>query len=63
MTVVFHIDNLILAYMKPAINAKFIKILDRIYRSKDPLMVTRSKIHEYLRITINFSVRGVFVII
>ena len=40
------------------ITTKYIKLLDRIYESKDPLTVTRRKIYEYLGMTIDFSLKA-----
>ena len=55
--IIFHIDDLILAHSKPMITTKYIKLLDGIYGSKDPLTVTRGRIHEYLGMTIDFSMK------
>ena len=60
MTVLFHIDDLMLAHLMPHIVTELIRLLDGVYGSQDPLTVTRGKIHEYLGITIDFSLkRGV----
>jgi len=53
MTVLFHIDDLMLAYLMPYIVTELIRLLDRVYGSQDPLTVTRGKIHKYLGITID----------
>ena len=55
MTIIFHIDNLLLVYVDPSIITKYIKLLDRVLGSKDPLTIIRGKIYEYLGMKINFS--------
>ena len=54
MIIMFHIDNLILCHTDPTITTKYMKLLDDIYGSKDPLTIIRGNIREYLGITINF---------
>ena len=60
LTIIFHIDNLLLAYVEPAIVTEYIKMLDSIYGSMDPLSMTRRKLYKYLDMTIEFGLkRGV----
>ena len=60
LTTLFHVDNLMAAHMHPGVVTEHIKLLDGVYGTKDPLTVTRGKIHEFLGITIDFSLqRGV----
>ena len=49
-----------IAHLSPAIVTDHIKLLDGEYGSNDPLTVTRGKIHEFIGMTIDFSLkRGV----
>ena len=57
ITIIFYIDNLMLVHKNPIITTKYIKLLNEIYRSKDPLTVTRGKVHEYLDMTIDFLLK------
>ena len=57
MTIMLHINYLILCYADSSITTKYIKLLDDIYGLKDPLTVTRGKNHEYLGMTINFTLK------
>jgi len=60
LTTLFHIDDLMLAHLQPQIVTEHIKKLDGVYGNQDPLTITRGKIHEYLGITVDFSLkRGV----
>ena len=60
LTVLFHIDDLMISHKLPQVVTEQIKLLDEVYGKHDPLTVTRGKIHEYLGITIDFSLkRGV----
>ena len=56
----FHINDLIIVHVQPATVTEDIKLLDNNYESKNPLTVTREKIHEYLRMTIDFSLKRAY---
>ena len=55
LTVLFHIDDLMMSYVSSKVVSKYIKLLEGEYGTKDPLTVTRGKRHEYLGITIDFG--------
>ena len=57
-SVVFHIDDLLMSHESPEVITKMISKLDKEYGTKDDLTVTRGPIHEYLGMTIDFSVKG-----
>ena len=57
LTVMFHVDNLIIACKMLNIVIDLIKLLDSVYGTQDPLTVTRRKVYEYLGITINFLLK------
>ena len=44
MIIIFYISNLILAYEDASITTKYIKLLDSIYESKNPLTFTWGKV-------------------
>lgn len=50
----FHIDDVILTHLYPQVVTEYIKRLDVIYGKKDPLTVTRGKVHDYLGMMIDF---------
>ena len=41
ITIVFHIDDLMLAHINLFITTKYMNFLDEVYRTKDPLTITR----------------------
>ena len=55
ITIVFYIDNLMLAHLLPEITTDYVKKLDGIYRMKDHLMVTREKYYKYLDMMLDFT--------
>ena len=57
-TVVFHIDDLLMSHRSATVVTDMIKKLDREYGTKDDLTVTRGRVHEYLGMTIDFTVPG-----
>ena len=50
-----HADDLIISHVNPMVVNDHIKMLDEEHGSKDPLSVSRGKIHEYLGMTIDFN--------
>ena len=56
-TIVFHIDDLLLSNKYPNIVTLYIRKLQQEYGSREDLTVTRGKIHEYLGMTLDFSVK------
>ena len=46
-----------LAYVSSVVVAKYINLLDRVYKTKDLLSAIRGKLYEYLGIIIDFSLK------
>ena len=60
LTIMFHIDDLMMSHVDPEIVTEHVKKLDGVHGNKHPLSITRGKMHEYLGITIEFGLkRGV----
>ena len=57
LTILFHINNLMLIYLSSIMVTEYIKLLDKVYRTKDLLVIIREKVYEYLRIIIDFSLK------
>ena len=55
MTVIFHIDDILLSHHKAHIVTSYIKKFDEEYGKLDPLAVTQVKFHKYLRMTLDFK--------
>jgi len=58
LSIIFHIDDLLISHRYADVVSLFIKKLEKEYSVKDPLTVTRGKLHEYLEMTVDFSVPG-----
>jgi len=50
----YYVDDLLISHESLIIVTDRIKMLDEIYGSKDPLSITREKVHEYLGMMIDF---------
>jgi hypothetical protein len=57
-TVLWHVDDLKLSHMDEAVVEQIIAKLDERYGKEAPLVVTRGKVHDYLGMTLDFSVEG-----
>ena len=57
LTVIFHIDDLMMAHLHSSVVTEHVKLLDEVYGSQDPLTVSRGKIHVRLGMTIYFSLK------
>jgi len=57
LTIIFHVDDLMLAHVMPVVVTEHIKLLDGVYGTNDPLTVTRGKVHEFVGMTIDFSLK------
>ena len=57
LTVLFHTDDLMMAHFHSIVVTEHIKSLDEVCGSQDPLTVSRGKIHKYLSVTIDFSLK------
>jgi hypothetical protein len=61
-TVLWHVDYLKISYADGAVNEAVLAGLNSRYRKDGPLTVTRGKVHEYLGMTIDYSVDGKVII-
>ena len=57
LTILFHIDDLMMPYVSSEVVTKYIRLLEGEYSSKDLLTITWEKRYEYLGITIDFSLK------
>ncbi|CAJ1946102.1 unnamed protein product, partial [Cylindrotheca closterium] len=57
-TIRFHVDDLVSSHMDPKVNDKFAKWLNMRYGSIQACKIVRGKIHRYLGMTLDFSVKG-----
>ena len=53
----FHVDDPMLTHTGSSIVTKFIKMMDKVCGNKDPLVVTRGKINEFLGMSINLGLK------
>ena len=58
MTIMFHIDDMLMSHVRAEIVTKYIKILEEEYGKRDPLTVTRGLVHEYLGMTSDLRKKG-----
>ena len=58
MSIIFHIDDLLLSFADPHIVTLHIKKLETAYAKRDPLTVTRGPVHEYLGMTFDLRILG-----
>jgi hypothetical protein len=61
-TIVWYMDDLKLSHLKQEVLEDLVDILNEKYGKITPLMVTRGDIHDYLGMTLNYSVPGVVTI-
>jgi hypothetical protein len=58
-TVLWHVDAIKVSHEDPEVVTQVLKLFEDVYGSKDaPLTITRDKVHNYLGMTIDFSVDG-----
>lgn len=57
LTIIFHIDDLMMSHKNPNILTLYIRKLEKEYARRDPLTVMRGKVHEYLGMTVDFRVK------
>jgi len=57
-TVAWHVDDLKISHASPAMATSIIDKLNGEFRKLAPLTVTRGKMHEYLGMTIDYTVKG-----
>lgn len=58
VTIMFHIDDLLMSHVRAEIVTKYIKMLEEEYGKRDPLTVTKGLVHEYLGMTFNLRKKG-----
>ena len=58
MSIMFHIDDLLISHMKPETVTLYIKKLEQEYGKRDPLTITRGLVHEYLGMTFDLRRKG-----
>jgi hypothetical protein len=57
-TILWHVDDLKISHVDPAIVTEVIEKLEAIFGSEAPLTKTRGPIHDYLGMTLDFSKKG-----
>ena len=57
-TVMFHVDDLMSSHVDANVNTKFLAWLNALYGKHGEVKATRGKVHDYLGMTIDFSVKG-----
>ena len=58
LTILFHIDDILLSHMCANITTLYINKLQKEYGKMDALTVTRGKVHEYLGMTVDWRIAG-----
>ena len=58
MSIMFHIDDMLLSFIDPHIVTLNIKKLEVAYAKRDQLSVTRGPVHEYLGMTFDLRISG-----
>ena len=61
-TVVWHVDDLKISHVDPDVVSQVISDLNSEFGDRDPLTVTRGKVHEYLGMTLDFSNPGELIV-
>lgn len=57
LTVIFHIDDLLISHAQAEVVTEFIERLKQAYGQREDLTVTRGRVHEYLGMTIDFNTK------
>ena len=57
-TILWHVDDLKISHVDPKVVTDVIELLKSKFGNEDPLTITRGKVHEYLGMTIDFSIDG-----
>ena len=57
-TILWHVDDLKISHVDPKVVTSIIDMVEAEFRKEAPLTKTRGKIHEYLGMTIDFSING-----
>ena len=56
-TIVWHVDDLKLSHMEVDVVTSVIKIIEKDFAKHKPLTVQRGLLHDYLGMTIDFSIK------
>ena len=57
-TITWHVDDLKISHVDPKVNDRFLEWLNEKYGKISEVKATRGKIHDYLGMTLDFSVKG-----
>ena len=57
MTVIFYTDKMIMAHGQIIVIVEHVKRLDKVHGAKDPLVVVRGKVNEYLGMNVDFTLK------
>ena len=57
-TILWHVDDMKISHVDPDVVTKMIDLLEKEFGKEAPLTKTRGKVHQYLGMTIDFSVPG-----
>jgi len=57
-TILWHVDDIKLSHVDDEVNEEIIEKLNGVYGKEAPLVVTRGKVHDYLGMTLDYSVDG-----
>jgi hypothetical protein len=57
-TILWHVDDIKLSHIDDEVNEEIIEKLNGVYGKEAPLVVTRRKVHDYLGMTLDYSVDG-----
>ncbi|KAI2500335.1 Reverse transcriptase (RNA-dependent DNA polymerase) [Fragilaria crotonensis] len=57
-TILWHVDDLKISHVDPKVVTDVIELLKSEFGNEAPLTITRGKVHEYLGMTIDFSIDG-----
>jgi len=57
-TILWHVDDIKLSHVDDEVNEEIIEKRNGVYGKETPLVVTRGKVHDYLGMTLDYSVDG-----
>jgi hypothetical protein len=57
-TILWHVDDLKISHVDAKVNTAMIKLIDSEFGKEAPITVTRGKVHDYLGMTLDYSVKG-----
>jgi hypothetical protein len=56
--IVWHVDDLKISHINDKVNTIIINLIDDEFGNEAPLTITRGKVHDYLRMTLDYSEKG-----